>query len=131
MRGVGEALRLSRIGFRVTINEQLPTVHINHPILGDPTRGDRQGDVLTYGLSFARAVRQGVEVVGEVNGRYSARAEDTPPGAESRAALRVGGRITRGTVRVDGGLIIGMTSRDPGFGVTAGLTWVFRAFTVP
>jgi hypothetical protein len=100
-------------------------------ILGDPTRGDRQGDVLTYGLSFARAVRQGVEVVGEVNGRYSARAEDTPPGAESRAALRVGGRITRGTVRVDGGLIIGMTSRDPGFGVTAGLTWVFRAFTVP
>ncbi|MGH9310460.1 MAG: hypothetical protein ACRD1U_13870, partial [Vicinamibacterales bacterium] len=32
-------------------------------ILGDPTRGDRQGDVLTSGLSFARAVRQGIEVV--------------------------------------------------------------------
>ena len=34
-------------------------------ILGDPVRGDRQNDVLTYGLSIARAVRQGLEVVGE------------------------------------------------------------------
>lgn len=100
-------------------------------ILGDPTRGDRQGDVLTYGLSFARAVRQGVEVVGEINGRHSARGDETPPGADSRSALRLGGRITRGTVRVDGGIIVGMTSRDPSFGFTAGLTWVFRAFTVP
>ena len=42
-------------------------------ILGDPTRGDRQNDVLTYGLSLARAVRQGLEVVGEVNGRRELR----------------------------------------------------------
>mgnify|MGYP003704872715 CR=1 FL=1 len=27
-------------------------------ILGDPTRGDRQNDVLTYGASFARAITQ-------------------------------------------------------------------------
>ena len=44
---------------------------------------------------------------------------------------RVGGRFTHRTVRFDGGIIIGMTSRDPSFGFTAGLTWVFRAFTVP
>ena len=101
-------------------------------ILGDPTRGDRQGDVLTYGLSFARAVRQGVEVVGEVNGRFMPMDdEDTPPGSESRAAMRLGGRVTRNTVRVDAAVIIGLTSRDPSFGVTAGLTWVFRGFTVP
>ena len=38
-------------------------------ILGDPTRGDRQNDVLTYGLSLARALTQAAEVVGEINGR--------------------------------------------------------------
>jgi hypothetical protein len=101
-------------------------------ILSDPTRGDQQGDVLTYGLSFARAVRQGVEIVGAVDGRWAPTSEeDTPAGSESRAAMRVGGRITRGTVRVDGGVIIGMTSRDPSIGVTAGLTWVFKGFNIP
>ena len=100
-------------------------------ILTDPTRGFRQNDVITYGLSFARAVQQGVEIVGEVNGRLQTRDHDTPPGTESRSVLRVGGRITRGTVRVDGGLLVGLTSRDPSIGFTAGLTWVFGGFTIP
>ena len=101
-------------------------------ILGDPVGGNQQGDVLTYGVSLARAVRQGVEVVGEVNGRYSpSEPRVTPRGTDSRAAMRLGARFTQGTVRLDGGMIIGMTPRDPSFGVTAGLTWVFRAFDVP
>ena len=101
-------------------------------ILSDPTRGDQQGDVLTYGVSFARAVRQGVEVVGELNGRWAPTSEeDTPVGSDSRAALRLGARATRGTVRVDGAIVVGMTPRDPTFGFTAGLTWVFRGFTLP
>ena len=99
-------------------------------ILTDPLDGHRQNDVLTYGLSLARAVRQGLEVVGEVNGLISTRDEDPPPGTDSRGEMRIGGRFTQGTVRVDGGLIIGMTSRDPSFGFTAGLTWVFRGFTI-
>lgn len=100
-------------------------------ILGDPTRGDRQNDVLMYGFSVARAVRQGVEVVGEVNGRLNMRDGVPPVGTETRGAMRLGGRFTHNTVRIDGGLIIGMTSRDPGIGFTAGFTWVFRGFTVP
>ena len=101
-------------------------------ILSDPTRGDQQGDVMTYGISLARAVRQGVEFVGEINGRYAPTIkQDTPPGTESRAAMRLGGRLTRSTVRVDAGIIIGMTSRDAAFGFTTGLTWVFRGFRVP
>lgn len=100
-------------------------------ILGDPTRGDRQNDVLTYGFSVARAVQQGLEVVGEINGRLDTRDGDPPPGTDTRGAFRVGGRFTRGTVRVDAGIIIGLTSRDPGFGFTAGATWVFRGFAVP
>jgi Putative MetA-pathway of phenol degradation len=101
-------------------------------ILGDPTTGDRQGDVLTYGFSVARAVREGLEVVGEINGRYAPTGpDDTPPGTDSRAAMRFGARFTRSTIRVDAGIILGMTSRDPSFGFTTGLTWVFRGFTVP
>ena len=100
-------------------------------ILADPTRGDRQNDVLTYGVSVARAVRQGLEVVGEINGRLNTREGDPPAGTESRGQFRVGGRFTRSTVRVDAGLIVGMTSRDPKVGLTAGVTWVFKGFTIP
>jgi hypothetical protein len=100
-------------------------------ILSDPVEGDRQNDVVTYGLSMARALQQGFEFVGEVNGRLNTRDERTPPGTETRSAMRVGLRFTRAAVRVDGGLIFGLTSRDPTFGFTAGLTYVFRGFTLP
>jgi len=100
-------------------------------ILGDPTRGDNQNDVLLYGISVARAVREGIEVVGELNGRANTRGGTPPVGTESRATVRVGGRLTRGTVRLDAGVLIGVTSRDPGFGFTAGATWVFKGFTLP
>jgi hypothetical protein len=100
-------------------------------ILGDPTRGDNQNDVLDYGVSVARAVREGVEVVGELNGRASTRGGTPPVGTESRATIRIGGRFTRGTVRLDAGILLGVTSRDPGFGFTAGATYVFKGFKVP
>ncbi len=100
-------------------------------ILADPVKGDRQNDVLTYGVSVARAVRQGLEVVGELNGRLDTRSGEAPIGTESRGAMRIGGRFTRSTVRVDAGLILGVTSLDPSVGFTAGVTWVFKGFTVP
>ena len=100
-------------------------------ILGDPTRGDNQNDVLDYGVSVARAIREGLEVVGEINGRASTRGGAPPVGTESRSMLRLGGRLTRGTVRIDAGILLGITSRDPGFGFTAGATYVFKAFTLP
>ena len=88
--------------------------------------GTSQTDVFTYGLSFARAVQEGVEIVAEINARLETREGEAPPGTESRGAFRGGGRITRGTVRFDGAIILGLTSRDTSFGVTGGLTWVFR-----
>jgi hypothetical protein len=100
-------------------------------ILADPTRGDRQNDVLTYGVSFARAVLQGLEVVGEVNGRADTRSGEPPPGTGSRGVVRVGGRYTYGPGRIDAAILIGMTSRDPGFGLTVGYTHVFNAFSIP
>ena len=100
-------------------------------ILGDPTSGNRQNDVLTYGVSVARAMTSRAEVVGEVNGRQNMRSGDAFPGTESRSMLRVGGRFTPGPVRFDGGLMVGLTSNGPTLGFTAGLTYVFNAFTLP
>jgi len=70
-------------------------------------------------------------VVGEVNGRAHVRGGTAPPGTESRSALRVGGRYTHGMTRVDAGVIVGLTTRDPGFGLMVGATYVFDAFWVP
>ena len=100
-------------------------------ILADPTRGDRQNDVLTYGLSFARAVTEQVEFVGEVNGRKSTRSGNAFPGTESRGLLEFGTRYTHGALRLDAALFVGMTSIDPTVGFTTGFTYVFNAFTLP
>jgi hypothetical protein len=99
-------------------------------ILGDPVRGDVQNDVLNYGASVARAIAPGVEIVGEINGRLNTRSRTAPVGTESRSVMRLGARYTRGSVRVDSALLIGVTANDPTWGVTMGLTWVFKAFTV-
>jgi hypothetical protein len=100
-------------------------------ILGDPTSGNRQNDVLTYGMSFARAMTTRAELVGEVNGRANVRSAGAFPGTESRSTLRLGARYTAGSARVDGGVLVGLTSDGPTIGVTAGLTYVFDAFRVP
>ena len=100
-------------------------------MLSDPTDGTNRNHLLTYGLSLARAVAQGVEIVGEVNGRLDVTEGEPPPGTDNRGAIRMGARFTSGTVRIDGGVIIGLTPRDPSFGLTGGFTWVFRGFTIP
>jgi hypothetical protein len=101
-------------------------------ILGDPTAtSPEQNDLLTVGVSVARALTDNAEIVGEINGRLNLANGDPDPGGENRGVMRFGGRYTRGTVRLDAGVIIGMTTRDPEIGVTAGFTWVFDAFRVP
>lgn len=105
--------------------------NLGFAILGDPVRGDRQNDVLTYGLSFARAVAPGIEVVAEFNGRANTRNGVPPIATESRSALRVGSRYTRGPVRIDGALVFGVTENDPTWGLSTGFTWVFNAFKLP
>jgi hypothetical protein len=100
-------------------------------ILGDPTRGDRQNDVILYGLSFARAVTAAAEIVGEINGRKDTRAGDPPPGTESRGMVRVGARYTVGGWRGDAAVMFGVTSTEPTIGVGAGFTYVFTAINAP
>lgn len=101
-------------------------------ILGDPTAiVPEQNDLMTFGLSVARAMTTNAELVGEINGRLNLANDDPDPGAENRAVMRLGGRYTRGPVRVDAGILLGMTSRDPQVGATAGFTWVLDVFRVP
>ena len=105
--------------------------NIGSGILGDPTNGQRQNDVLTYGVSLARAVTEAAEIVGEVNGRANLRSDGPLPGSESRGLLRFGARFTRGPVRWDAAVVFGLTEIDPSIGFTGGITYVFNAFTVP
>ena len=100
-------------------------------ILGDPVIGNRQNDEVAYGLSFARALTNALEVVGEVNGRVDTRSGQPPAGTESRGQFRFGARYLVGSWRTDAALLLGMTSHDPGIGVAGGFTYVFDAFKVP
>lgn len=99
-------------------------------MLGNPTRPAAQDDLLFYNLSVARAVSEKAEVVGEFVGRANF-AATTTPGAEDRGLLRFGARYTHAGVRLDGGILLGLTPRDPEIGFTAGFTWVFNAVTIP
>jgi hypothetical protein len=130
----GLGLDTTDFAFGVAIAKTVQSVRLvgnaGFAILGDPTRGDRQNDVLTYGISVARAMAPGFEVVAEVNGRANTRSSNAPVGTESRSVMRVGSRFTRGPVRLDGALLLGITERDSTWGFSTGLTWVFNAFKV-
>ena len=102
-----------------------------HPRRSDPRRrAERRADLRLLG--GARGPPRAWKFVGEINGRQSLHpAEEVPVGTESRSIVRIGGTVHGSTVRVDGGVLFGLTSRDPSFGFTAGVTWVFRGFTIP
>jgi hypothetical protein len=114
-----------------TVESMRVVGNIGVGILGDPTDGHRQNDVLTYGASLARAVNDRAELVGEINGRTSTQAGGAFPGTESRSLATLGGRYTRGSVRLDAALVFGLTGIDETIGFTTGFTYVFHAFNVP
>ena len=119
----------------VLIGKTIQSVRVvgnfGYGILSDPVDGNRQNDVILYGLSVARAVTRGFEVVGEVNGRANTRSGEPPPGTDSSGYLRIGARFTSGAVRFDGALVSGITPDDATVGFTAGFTWVFEGMGVP
>jgi hypothetical protein len=100
-------------------------------ILPDPVVGNRQNDVITYGLSLARAVTNQSELVGEVNGRVSTRSAGPFPGSETSAQAAVGARYTRGALRFDGKVFGGLFEVDPRLGFSVGFTYVFNAVGTP
>lgn len=113
-----------------TVQSIRVVVNLGMLILGNPTKPAAQDDLFVYGLSVARAISAGGEVVGEFVGRANF-ANIVTPGAEDRGLLRFGMRYTIAGVRFDGGVLLGLTPRDPEIGFSTGFTWVFNAFRVP
>ncbi len=130
--GLGKDLQDFTVGLLVgkTVQSIRLVANAGLLILGNPTRPAAQDDLLTYSFSVARAISPGAEVVGEFVGRANF-ANIVTPGAEDRGLLRFGARYTKSGVRLDAGMMLGLTARDPEIGFTAGLTWVFNAFRVP
>ena len=79
-----------------TVRSVRTVVNGGFGILGDPVVGDRQNDVITYGVSFARALTQAAEVVGEVNGRFDTRDDEPDRPGTTRGVVRLGARYTVG-----------------------------------
>jgi hypothetical protein len=109
-----------------TVESVRVVANVGGAILSDPLVGNRQNDLFLYGVSFARAMTQKAELVGELNGRLSTRSGEPFPGTETRGLLKFGGRFTQGSLRLDAGIFFGLTSIDPTVGFTGGFTYVFN-----
>jgi len=93
-------------------------------MLSNPVTPGDSVSALGYGVSIARAVTNAFELVGEVNGRLTSFEEIVPGGPDSRAVLRFAGRYTYAMLRLDFGILAGITNSDPNFGISAGATYV-------
>ena len=93
-------------------------------VLGNPVTGSDPATTLGFGVSVARALTNEFEVVGELNGRLTPFEKIVPVGLESRGVFRLAGRYTYALLRLDFGLLAGITERDPSFGISAGATYV-------
>lgn len=120
----------SAVSVGKTVRSVRVVANIGIMMIGRPTEAVAQDDLLIYSLSVARAISPGAEIVGEFVGRANF-ANIITPGAEDRGLMRFGARYTISGVRFDTGILLGLSSRDPEFGVTGGVTWVFDAFKVP
>lgn len=103
--------------------------NIGIAILSDPTRGDNQNDVITYGFSFIQTIKR-YAIVFDLNGWVSTRIT-VPPGTDTRGTTTFGFRYTRGNLRFDAGLFNGFKGDDGRTGIMGGLTWTFDNFLNP
>ena len=93
-------------------------------VLGNPVTPRDPATTLGFGLSVARALTNEFEVVGEINGRLTPFEKIVPVGLESRGVMRLAGRYTYAMLRLDFGVLVGITDRDPSFGISGGATYV-------
>ena len=93
-------------------------------VLGNPDAPQDAVTALGFGASVARALTNEFELVGELNGRLSPFEKIDAGGLGTRGVLRAAGRYTYRMLRLDFGVLVGLTSRDPSFGISAGATYV-------
>ncbi len=86
-----------------------------------------QNDVLLYGLAASYPFNDRLTLVGEVNGRYSAR-KRAPLGTESDGAARIGARIRAAGLLWDIAGIKGLHRNSERSGVTFGVSYEANLF---
>lgn len=93
-------------------------------IMNAPLANFTQNDVLLYGLAGIFRVTDRLNVVSEVNGRFSTRSGDAPLGTESVGQLRLGAQIKAAGLRFDSAAVFGLSRFSPRTGVVFGVTYV-------
>lgn len=94
-------------------------------VLAIPLQGDRQNDLLTAGAALVHRASPRLDLVAEVVGRFDAKGEPLP-GTEDLGQARLGLRWRAARLRLDAGLLAGLTRYDPDWGATLGLTYAFQ-----
>ncbi len=107
-----------------TVRSVRTVANVSLLVLGNAAGAQEPVRALGFGLSVARAITNEFEVVGEVNGHMDPMGDATPPGTDSRGVFRLAGRYTHKLLRFDFGVLLGVTSRDPSVGISAGATYV-------
>lgn len=96
-------------------------------IMNAPLAQFTQNDVILYGLAGIVRVSDRINLVSEVNGRWSTR-KDTPIGTESVGQFRVGTQIRASGLRFDTAAVFGLTPYSPRTGVIFGVTYLSPTF---
>ena len=107
-----------------TVQSVRTVANVSLLVLGNPVGAQEPVRALGFGVSVARALTNDFEVVGELNGHLNPMGDAVPPGTESRGVMRLASRYTHQLLRVDFGILIGISPRDPAFGISAGATYV-------
>jgi hypothetical protein len=107
-----------------TVQSVRTVANVSLLVLGNPEGAQQPLRALGFGVSVARALTNDFEVVGELNGHLKPGGNAVPPGTDGRGVFRLAGRYTHQLLRVDVGVLVGITPRDPAFGISAGVTYV-------
>lgn len=94
-------------------------------ILGVPTAGTSQNDVITYGFSLSRTIGERVAVVAGLDGHVDPSGQ-VHPGTEDTGVLRLGARVGRGASTFDAAVLLGLAEVDAPVAFTVGVTRAFR-----
>ncbi len=97
-------------------------------IMNAPLANFTQNDVILYGLAGIFELTDRINLVSEVNGRYSSRSGVAPLGTESVGQFRVGTQIRASGLRFDTAAVFGLTKFSPRSGVTFGVTYLSPVF---
>jgi hypothetical protein len=130
-RGIGT--NTTNVFAMIALEEQIRKLRlmgdVGLEILQAPNALFTQNDVLMYGAGFSYPVHKRVNVVGEVNGLYSARTiNNALIGTQSTGQARFGLQIYAGGFTWDLAGIRGLNKYDPRSGFTFGVTKEFHLF---